>query len=759
MVENDEGEGSTSRISTLGEELQYGRKSFASMCQPPLQESTILHPLYISTRQQGPVKREVFGNHLRKIRSSLKTYREQSLFGEDETQHASTSSGHTPEKVKRQKIFTLLREASSHCSATINARNDLFSISGETGKADVSLREAVDKCFKSITKSRAQALEDQSEAENLIELLVQACEYMAKGLGLETFAEVHQRDKSKVYALTLAASILVVDVEIELAADATTNSKPAAHLRLSYATDSSTASTQSRDPRLAESLRIDLQEVVDLVFTSLHPSAVDHTDIEARDTFAQLEKKLAELKRLDDASQKLHKSEGAPSTTTDLFAALDALCASLESADTTDEGGMRRSEVGLGKVLMHLGSPYATIIYHTNQDLHSVSDDNKIVSLLNDIPSKSQQQYAYSLHITIRDSTIGMSPASKDIELPSLGPHLRYIAILNRSMPMSRWMANRLSEAVGIAKTRDGGGKTQMTNRRAEYITANKNFIIASFERLLAERSDHSEDSLENLYFSSSDVLPKERKRQGVLVSEFAFASVNHLRKGIEILRQQAKLNEMLSCVALKRGATEGEGGVDRGVGLKCSSKYVNLVSVKYICDDPTILVSCPLSSKQCILEIRMTSLEKQSWKLDASIISLLNPTGKHIRLDKEDDLYRLCVAELTEEGASTLASIVTRLREWARRALQSEGHAMALDDQLAIQGESDNVAKKSTMRVAEENLDATNDIERKSSAKSASIDNMVSDRVPNTKRRASQAGIDAEADANDAQRGNRRKI
>lgn len=453
---------------------------------------------------------------------------------------------------KQQRLVSLLREQSTHAVTAAAVADSAMKPFRQDNDGAPGRRVRYVPCSMSICALAQDSdwpTSAQSRAEQGLESLVNAFEEIASSaFHLEAFAEHHPAVASTdgstgTYTLTLAAKIVVIDVELALERGSVQGENgqaywaPIIRTRISYATDSNAGVQQGalRDHCLADLLRRDLQETSSAIFglSSTHTIAQHEVGRTVLSCFSRLYDNIAVLRRLDDLSSRHQLSEFP-----DFFAALQALSRTLSEIDSSSHS----NEEGLGVRMHHAVSPYTSYVYRqqdgTGADLEDVN-----------VASDDGVTGKHTLRIDIAPWPAFIHSTSDDSTLPVLTEHpspsdsapatrMRYTAVLVPPVALPSSMAQQLLRLCGVLSDADEPEAKQFpTQTRA----------VLGLESLVLLRN------------SSGDVVTQANAAQNkdntdcaVLVSRFPFSSFTQLKEATALLRWQTVFNEVLAVVGFR---------------------------------------------------------------------------------------------------------------------------------------------------------------------------------------------------------------
>ncbi|UZJ54872.1 hypothetical protein CBS101457_004192 [Exobasidium rhododendri] len=780
------------------------------MLQSAYPASAVLHPLHTPSQPVSLPNRESFQQSIDQYKASIRSFLDNSTSlytslaarpdGEENTSNDSeTPLQHIGSKGKKERLVTLLRESSTHSTALSDALHHLLRSSSTEHSGTQYLPVELNACALVTPQDASWPTTSHVEATRALERFVRSCELMARELKMEAFSDEHNGvnlvNSSHTHTLTLAASILVVDVEVGLTQEKEGYWKPVVRLRLSYATDSATTSPRVRDHRLADLLKADLQSVADLLLGWGILGRAEDRILKAQGYYMRVKATFKELKRQDDLSGGLKvPTEGA--SVPDIFAAMEDFNEKVYSTTEKHADEVKQIKTGLGLPLQHIGWPYSSVVYNiapmSSDPALSIAEHVERQTLALASPHSSP---VYCLSFTIAASTSSSSlkaqvlPPLPDLDIEGKHFALQYVAKLHPAVVMSKKDAFRLSIAAGIDVSRNDteikGEKAKLDTQLGPLAAAKMSPPTPSYEDLVSS-SDIAESGLR---FVPKYNLDNSTKRQGVLITQFPFASLHHLGRVIKILRQQSMLNDLLCDVASSKTSivTQQEDAeptlediLDDAVTEKrrgfLHAGYVTLVEDET--EEYAVLINVPLMIDTWTLEVKV-KMEGEAWALDAAV-SQLGSSQAGQRLQRQSEQYDQCTALLNQRGGKELKAVSAILRSWALATIQSvlserdEDTIEAGDRDKSRTTTSQSKAERDVVkepfadqspafepkfrsrRVSQDQRPGTNLFtRRKSSTASLSKEDKEADHSGNTKRRASQASL---GDEDGPRRTSRRK-
>ena len=572
---------------------------------------------------------------------------------------------------------------------------------------------------------------------------------------MEAFAEgLHNKDSEDdtrhTHTLTLAASILVFDVETGLERDERGYWKPVVRLRLSYATDSATSHPRVRDHSLADFIKMDLQAIAELLLGWGHDSNGPQDCISrASGHYQRVKLTLGALKQLDDLSGGLESPKGE-ALIPDLFAAMEDVCEKLQSSTPNSEDPLV-SQVGRGAglLLQYVGWPYACLVYQASPSW-PLTDKASVAEQINKqtlaLDNRETPLHCLTIAIAATAARRSHQKGSTLATLPRLDESkaegaLHYTAILHPPVMMPREVARKLGITVGIV-----GEESVAAVRTERHVFDLDQAEAPSYEAALA--STERRNSHGSMKFAPVYNLDAETKAQGVLVSRFDFVSLEELNGAVGILRQQVQLNDLLCDVSVDQdNARDGEASLESILGNGGSGQGSSRMNHVTLAGDAKVLVNVALGAGPWTLEVVIT-LEQDRWELSATASKLGQSKGL-LSLSRHADVHREATALLREMGGRGLADVLERLRGWALEAVESVGQVKEDD----IQGSSNEMLSSSeptSGRIGRTRKDTpqTGEIGEKITTRRRNsglptAEDKETGRSSNGKRRASQAGMD----------------
>lgn len=672
MDEDTAAPGHSREEGTLEWQLMQARSQMASLSHHALPASAVLHPLHASP---FPPTRASFQRHLQHLRASVRRFIDETtaawISAQQDENGQPKDNGPSDFKAKKQRIISLLREKSSHSAAISTAASQLQ----QPLKWDTLL-----SCYRDPASSKGAESASLGDVRKQIQQFVRMCETMAKDVNMEAFAEEHNclaNDAGQhTHTITLAASIIVVDVEVCLEVQSDGRWKPLVRVRLSYATDSTTTKPVLRDQSLADCLQIDMQAIADALLGWREGSQVQIIDSISplMQHQARAKRTLQTLKRLDDMSLHLNKTS-RDSSVPDLFSALDDVGRRLQATRQSSVPALEDISAKGGLLLQHVGSPYTSIVYHMESEapLTAVSDvtaeiDRLTLSLVEHKPQ------LHFISITIIQSTAGVVQDTSPTALPKVddgsteGTKMLYTAVLHPPVMMPKSTAWKLSMKAGVVLGQEG---VKSWKKIAADVPILLLADVPSYEDMLSTSAIRSSEDDNKLQYASNYGSGKDTRRQGVVVSHFPFASLQHLNEAIAMLRQQVQLNELLSCVSSSSSDIPvGEGKELTLQDLLSEDKeiheaFVHKVSLATeengIC---SILFNVPLGIDIWTLEVKLCA-EAGHCSLTAQASKLGQEQGRHM-LRKTSNQYKRSVALLDRLGGKGLKQMLAGLEAWA---------------------------------------------------------------------------------------------
>lgn len=679
--------GQSREEGSLEWELLNARSKISSLLDPSFPTSAILHPLYSSEIQHDCPSRSSFDYHLAKVKSSIRRFIDEATTISLLPQQLDAESGKegTDSKGKKQRVISLLRENSAHSAAIANANHQLKKVERQQNNGSSDL-------LVLLKKSKGQRCINVEEAKLSLQRFVQVCELLAKDLKMEAFAEEHSGDiennTDHTHTLTLAASILVVDVEIGLEQKDKELWKPLIRLRLSYATDSGAVKPIVRDHTLAECLQVDLQAVADMLLGYSLEDKVDKVS-NAIVHYSRARKNLETLKGLDDLSVGLSSSSIEPSVP-DLFAALDgvgqklqsSLSPSLSSSETNSASLQEQIKSNTGLAFHHIGVPYTTLVYYaeSSTSLNTLDEIRNKLDRQSLLSGSTLQGKLYTLSITIAKCSIRMKAiASQSLTLPRSdneqepGSRLHYMAILSPPILMPKQIAYKVGLVAGLDVEQQPiviRSKARIDQQFHPMNPSEQQTNVPSFENVLSSmgKSTHN-SSRDSVHFAPEIGFGKQTAKQGIMVSQFPFDSLENLSKVVNLLREQVQINQLLSSVSFTNDATDTLDEISLKDVLNGVSNSHSLGSVR-LClaveegEHTCIIINVPVGIGIWILEVRLY-IKNGGWTFTCVASEVGQESGK-IHLDDRDQVYKDCITILDRDTGTGLDQVLRVLRNWA---------------------------------------------------------------------------------------------
>lgn len=638
---------------TLQSALLHQRHRFSSQIDsdviPEDKRAAVLHPLY---SVNGLPPKSEFHSTINHIRARIKSFADdltkydqnvQTLPRRDEKEKSSTSLdvSQIPNN-KKQKVVSLLREQSSHV-ATIGDIVDIVEQNGQVKSKSV-LPLSLFICSLSALGGRSWPTDDEVEAFNGLKAFVNALESLATiDLGLEAFAEEHisgtgikEDISSTLFTLTLAAKIIVCDVELGLRRNQDHSWSADIRVRISYATDSASSSqgppNQLRDGRLGDMLRRHIQDIANILFGQ--SKQVGDPVIAAGMLLGRLRSNFQILHHLDDLSSDLSLDKYP-----DLFALMSELSKTL-SENTSKEMG-KHGEISYGRVLEYEENPYASIEYYplsSRSSARSLPDRHVKRFMLYINVERSLDKHNY---MTETNSQLP-SLATKEHQ-HTVANHLQYMAILDPPLVLPSSVARLLKNHV----MPDAAGRHKQSTSR----------IVNGYDKLLSIAHGKNNQEQENTEHHVQVVLEQRQRANSeysVLVDRFEFTALEELQKRIQLLRQHAHFNHLL-CGVIK--AKKGEHDSYREMSHVQLEVEIN--------ESANISLVASLGRGHSIA--KMTLTEQNSWTvsvyLEGNQANILQP-------EIQSELSQM----LSREDEDSVVAVITRLQEWNENG--SSGHA-----------------------------------------------------------------------------------